>query len=519
MAPTDHPDDDKLSPTDNELVDQQAADGEKVEGEEGAEEKPKLELQVKMEERSACERHITVGVSREDIDRYFDQEFSELMNSAQVPGFRPGHAPRKLVETRFRKDVGERVKSTLLMDSIAQLSEEQKLAAISEPDFDLESIELPKEGPLTFEFDLEVRPEFAMPKWKGLSIERPVREFTEADVDAAMSNLLARYGQLVPKDEPAVTGDYVTVNLSFRHGEQVLSKAEEEVIRIRPVLSFRDGKINDFDKLMEGVRPGETRTGAADITQDAPNEGLRGQSVQAIFEVLDVKRLEMPELTPQFLEAVGGFESEAELRDAVRDNLHRQMEYQQRRAAREQITAALTVAATWELPPALLKRQAARELQRAVMELRSSGFSDDEIRAYENELRQNSLQATSRALKEHFILERIAEEEKITDEEEDYEREIRLLASQSGESPRRVRARLEKGGRMDVLRNQVIERKVIDLILSHAQFKEVAYQPEAGEAEALDRTAAGGQEESDIPEAKPETKAETETSQESNPQS
>ena len=82
----------------------------------------------------------------------------------------------------------------------------------------------------------------------------------------------------------------------------------------------------------------------------------------------------------------------------------------------------------------MLSRQIHRELQRAVLELRRSGFSDDEIRAHENELRQNSRAATARALKEHFILERIAEEEKIEDEPEDYDHEIALIAAQSGES-------------------------------------------------------------------------------------
>ena len=183
----------------------------------------------------------------------------------------------------------------------------------------------------------------------------------------------------MPFDGPAEPGDYITANLTFKHGETVLASADEEVIRIRPVLSFRDGNIERFDELMAGVRGGETRQGEAQLTDDAPNEALRGQKVTAIFEVLEVKKLEMPELTPELLDELGGFRDEAELRDAIRDQLARQLEYEQHRRAREQITAALTVAADWELPPGLLQRQSRRELQRAVMELQRSGFSDEEI--------------------------------------------------------------------------------------------------------------------------------------------
>ena len=219
-----------------------------------------------------------------------------------------------------------------------------------------------------------------------------------------------------------------------------------------------------------------------------------------MFEVLEVKKLELPKLTPEFLDQLGGFESEEELREAVRSSLRRRIEYNQQRRVREQVLNALTVAANWELPPELLKRQSVRELQRAVMELQRSGFSNDEIRAHENELRQNSRAATARALKEHFVLERLAEAEKIEDSPQDYDDEIALLAMQSGESPRRIRARLEKSGQMDALRNQIIERKTIDLILSHAKFKDVPFELESADAEALDQ-AAGGDDESDIPDA------------------
>jgi trigger factor len=424
------------------------------------------------------------------------------MPTAQVAGFRPGHAPRKLVEKQFRKGIADKVKSTLLMDSLSQVNEDEDLSAISEPDIDLDAVELPDDGPLTFEFDLEVRPEFDLPKWKGLTIEKPVREFTAADVDRALQNLLANRGRLVPFDGPAAPGDYITVNITFKAGEQVLSSAAEEVIRIRPVLSFRDGRIEGFDRLMAGVRAGETRQADATLTQDAPNEALRGQTVGGSFEVLEVKKLEVPELTSELLDELGGFQLESDLRDAIKDTLQRRLEYQQRQRAREQITAALTQAAAWELPPGLLKRQSRRELQRAIMELQRSGFSEDEIRAHENELRQNSAVSTARALKEHFILERIAEEEEIDIAEGDYDAEIALIAYQTQESPRRVRARLEKAGSMDVLRNQIIERKVIDEILAHASFQEVPYETGETDAAAVE-LAAGGGEHAEIPDAKP----------------
>jgi trigger factor len=470
--------------------------------EEGAEERPRLALDVKIDKQGACQRHVTVVVPRQDIDRYYDTAYSKLMEKSAVPGFRPGRAPRKLVESRYRKEITEQIKGELILDALTQVTEEQKLAAISEPDLDPVAIEVPEEGAMTFEFDLEVRPEFDSPKWQGLKVERPTRDITEKDIDTRLQNILSQRGQLTPFDGPAEVGDYITANITMRHGEQELSKTAESVIRIRPVLSFRDGKIENFDKLMAGVRAGETRSGKARLTEDAPNPDLRGKEVEAAFEVLDVKKLRLPELTPELLQDLGEFESEQELRDAIRAALARQLSYHQQQRARQQVLSALTVAANWDLPPEMLQRQSRRELERAVLELRRSGFSEAEIRAHENELRQNSRESTARALKEHFILERIAEDEKIDISPEDYDDEIALIAEQSGESTRRVRAQLEKRGLMDALRNQIIERKTIEMILAQATFKDVPFKFETSEAEALDQSAGGEDEDAEIPEAK-----------------
>ncbi|MEN1678238.1 MAG: trigger factor [Planctomycetota bacterium] len=467
---------------------------------EGEGEPARLDLIVDIQSPSACERHVVVTVSRADIDRYFDDAYGGMVDEAQVPGFRQGKAPRPLVEKRFKKEASEQVKSSLLMDSLTQISEESEFAAISEPDLNLDAVEVPDTGPMTFEFDIEVRPEFDLPKWKGLKIERPVREFTDEDIDKEVEQMLARYGQLAPVEEPVAAGDYVTLGIKVTSGDALVAEHQEVVARVRGELSFVDGALQGFDELVAGAEPGDKRQAKTELTGDAPNPDVRGAEVDLDLEVLDVKRLRLPELNEEFLDELGNFESVDALRDAVKQNLQRQLEYEQQQQYRQQITSLLTESATWELPPGLLKRQSVREVERAVMELRRSGFSEAEIRARENVLRQNSAESTATALKEHFILERIAEDEELDVEEGDYEKEIFLMSMQSGESPRRVRAQLEKRGLMDVLRNQIVERKVLELVQSEAKFQDKPYEQKQSDVEAVN-IALGGGGESAIPEA------------------
>ena len=454
---------------------------------------------LEIETISACERKIVVTIPHEEIDRYFSKEFDEIIENANVPGFRKGRAPKKLVAKRYKKMVEDRVKSSLVMDSISQLHDREDITPISEPDFDFDAVVLPEEGQMVFEFRLEVRPEFDLPNWEGLQLEKPVREFSTDDVDRALERVLTDFGQLLPTEDAAEAGDYIVTKLSFSYEGKELSSSDNETIRIRSTLSFHDGSIENFDKLMVGTKAGDVKEVEATLSEDAPNAEYRGKKVTAKFEIKEVKKLKLPELTPTFLKTLGEYENVGELKDAVRDALERQLDYEQNRRTRQQVTDLLTVSAAWELPPSLLERQSRRELQRMVMELQRSGYTDEEIMPQINYLRQNSKAVTAQALKEHFILEKIAEVESIEADDHDYDTEIMLIAAQQGETPRRVRAQLEKRGEMDILRNQIVERKVLDLIYSKATFSEVPYEIEGITEEGLDHAAAGG--DSDIHEA------------------
>jgi trigger factor len=451
----------------------------------------RMSLLVDIQNAGPCKKHVRVQVPRGDIDYFFNDVVKDLVSSAAVPGFRTGHVPRKLIEKRFKKEVDEQVRQKVLTQSLQQLGEEHKLDAINEPELDVENLELPESGDFSYEFDVEVRPEFDLPPYAGLKIKRPQRKVSDADVQKYLEKYLSQFGQLVPQDGAAEPGDYVFANLRFSSQGSEISHAAERQIRIRPVLRFTDAEVTGFDTLMTGVRPGERREAVTTISVEASQQELRGEPVQIAFEVTDVQRLRLPELTGEFLEQLS-VASEEELRKEIREMLDRQITYEQRQAARVQVLEQITASADWELPESLVRRQVDNALHRELLEMQQAGFTDEEIRARQNELLQRQISMTRQALKEHFVLDKIATQEKLQVTPLDKETEIAYMAMQRGESPRKVRARLEKTGLIENLEAQILERKAVDVVLGKAEFIDVPGESSLqDEVEALDLSVCG----------------------------
>jgi trigger factor len=458
-----------------------------------SEESKRLHLEVHVDNAGPCRKRIRVTIPPEDIAAQFNEEFTELVENAAIPGFRPGHAPRRLIERKFRKEAADQVKRKLMMASLEQIGDENNIEPISEPQIDVAAIELPETGPMVYEFEVEVRPEFDLPEYKAIKIQRPVKEFAEADVNKQLERFLQSYGQLVPKSGTAQAGDYLVTDVAFRDGAHEVSRTEELLIRIQPVLRFRDGTIERFAKAVLGAKPGDTRTAQVRISDEAPNQSLRGRTIETTFTIKDLKRLRLPELTPEFLEKLG-YASEGDLRDALHSVLRRRLEYEQRRVARQQLLDQLLKSVNIELPPDLVKRQVQATLRRHVLELRNAGYNEDEIRRRTIELQQNSISATRQSLREHFLLAKIAEVEELKVTPEDIENQIEIMALQSDESPRRVRSRLEKEGMLDALEVQILEQFAADRALEYAVYEDVPLVEKDEADEAIDEAATSEEE-------------------------
>jgi trigger factor len=490
---------------------------------EGEQPPEKLRQTVEMRDIGPCKKYIKVSIEREDVQKALDNKYSELRVEASVPGFRPGKTPRKVIERRFAKEVQGEVKGQILLASLEQLAEEHDVAPLAMPNIDPGRVEIPAEGPMVYEFEVEVRPEFELPNYKGLKLRRPIKEFSDSDIEQEERRLLAPYGQLVPKTKGvAEIGDYVIADIYAKVGDRVITDLKEVKVRVDPQLAFKDGVARKFGEQMKKAKAGDVRDVDITLSEAAADASLRNQTLKTTFTIKDVKSMRLPELTEEFLQPFS-VRTPEQLRERVRVLLQRRLEYHQRQSVRQQVLEQIAAASQWELPRDLLMRQARRALHRRVMEMRSSGMAEDEIRGRQRLLEQDVLRHTEMALKEHFVLQKIAETEKIDVDDNEIADEIDRLADQHNESPRRLRARMEKEDLIEVLAIEMIERKVLDMILESAEYQDVPLDvQDEGQTVATveeqavpgvmhDPTAPPPEEKKEEPEGEEEAKAEPKT--------
>jgi trigger factor len=446
----------------------------------------KLPQEVVITDAGPCKKHVKVTVDRAAIDGRLDEKFSGLMvnTPALVPGFRPGKAPRKIVEKKFKREVTTEVRQEVLMASLEQLAEEEKLSPLSPPELDPSSVVIPDDGPMVYEFDIEVRPEFDLPSFKGLKLRRPTHTFTDAEIAREGDRMLEPFGTDEPKEGGAALDDLLTADVAIKSADgKVLNTLAGIKVRVEKRLALADGVAENFSTEIEGAKVGDTRDVAITLSQDVATESLRGAKLTAAFTVTGLSHVKRPELTPEVL-ANFDVRTPDQFTELVRTRLDRYMEYVQRQQARQQVLEQLAGGANWELPRDLLVRQARRTMQRKVMEMKGAGMTDEQILGRRRVLEQDAVRSTATALKEHFVLQKIAEVEKLEIEDADIDAEIDRIADRSGESARKVRARMDRDDLIEALATELLERKALDLVLADAVYEDYELNPtETGEGE------------------------------------
>ncbi len=444
-----------------------------TEAEEAAE---RMDLTVEIRNVGPCKKHVSVTVAEGDIAAIREECVGDLSGKAQVPGFRVGRVPRQLLERKFKDDISAQIKQKVLLASLEQMSEENKIDPISEPKIDVESLEIPDSGSFHYEFEVEVRPEFDVPDYASFTIRRPSGEVTAEELAAYRQQFLSSYSKKETVESAAEAGDFVTCSMTFKHAGSVIREADSISVQVLPAVNFQDAVLEGFDKLMIGASAGDTKETTVRISLQSPVIEMRGEEVTVEIAVEEIQRQELPTIDKEFLEKLN-LQSEEELESELRSSLERQIEFQQRQATRQQVLEKIVESADWDLPESLVRQQTENALRRELLEMSQAGFTRETILARENEIRRNAIDTTRQALKEHFVLDRIATEEGIECEPADIDREMMMMSFQSGEPIRRIRARMAKSGMVENLEAQLRERKAVDFILSKATFEDVEREP------------------------------------------
>lgn len=445
-----------------------ATDAAKPEETATAEEAPAM--QVAVEDLGVCKKKLSITIPREAIDRKFEARFAELEREAQVPGFRPGHAPRRLIEKRFRRAVAEEVRVGLVSETLSKALDQEKLDVIGEPDIDPESVELPDDGPMTFSLELEVRPEFVLPDYAGIPVDVERHEVADKDVEQALGRLREMHGSLkaMRKGSKAKKGDIVTGVLSLKVGDVTVVDGEEARLPVAAV-SVQGVPVPTLPDVLEGAKAGETKTGTFTVGDDAQKEDLRGKEAEITIQVKEISR-PTPADDKTLLEQTA-YETIEALREGLKRQLERENESAYREAQEEAVRKWLLEHASFELPEGLAQRHAERLFVRHIVNLRYRGVPAEEIEKQREELRSIASANAARELKLFFILDAIAKKEKIEATDAEVDARLRFIAAQYGRRDDHIREEMQERGTLDSLRSQIRDDKVMRLLLERALAK------------------------------------------------
>ncbi len=438
---------------------------------------------VKIEQSGPCKKKVIIEVPRETITKASDAQYETLRKEALVPGFRIGRAPRRLLEKRFGKEIGEQTKLKILAEASDTAIKESKLDVLREPEIDYEKIELPAEGALKFEFEVEVRPEFELPKLEGIAVEKTKHEVTEGTVDREIEMLCKYAGTWTPKEGGKVENEDQVVADIMLNIEGQEQKVDNTEIYARANGFVADVPVEKLDEILIGAKTGDVKTAEVEVPKTFFREELRGKKVDIKITIKDIKWLKPAELNQETISKCG-VANEEELRKAIREKLQGRLEGQAKQEMAEQIYKYLLDSISFELPVGIIADQAVTMLRRQYINLMMQGIDREQIDKNIEQLKANTEQQAKEQLKAFFIMDKVAEKLEIKTTDEEVNGHIAQLAIQKHVRPERMKEEMQRDGSLEQFRLQVREQKCIDKLLESAKITEVEPKAEKHKIEA-----------------------------------
>ena len=428
---------------------------------------------------SPTRKEIKIEIEPALVRSAYDRISDEYSKAAKVPGFRPGHAPRSVVRTRYKNEIRTEVLRELLPEAVNTAIDEHSLSAIGEPNVQLDNTEGLDENfgetPITVKVDVEVLPEIKLDKYKGIDATRTVRPIAESDIDKTIENLREQTAALVPvEDRAAELGDTVTINARGKWVDQPEEEEEISVDDVEVVLGG-PGVQQEFTDNLLGVRPEDKKTILVEYPEDFSSPGLAGKKVEYEADVTAVRRKELPEVDDEWVKSLGYDFDVATLKANIRKDLETHMKMDADRRMRDDVLRQLLDAHPFEAPESLVEHQTTQRLQTVVREMMGRGYDPRSANLNWEGAREEMRGQAENDVRASMLLEQVAEAENITVSNEEVEAEIDALATASQQPREQVVAALTKSGGERSIAHRLRNRKALELLIENANITEAEW--------------------------------------------
>ena len=428
-------------------------------------------MEVKLEEISPVERKLSVAVPSQNVDKQMDLAYRNWGKKAKIKGFRPGKIPRSILQQYYGKEIEEQVSQELFRQSLNEALDEVKLQPVM--------VKMPKSLPplvqgdaFSYSVELEVAPDFTPEKYLNLDLNSAPVVVTEEMVDGRLEDLRQRQATLVPilEERPIRDKDFVVLNYqAYENGAAIEGGGSENAY-----LEVGAGKLPaEFENRLVGLKKGEDVAFAMDVPADFINPAIAGKSVEFKVNVVEIKKLEVPELDDVFAQTLSEkFKTLAELRQAVLVDLEQRGERENYEKLRQQLLDQIIENNPVEVPPSLVRQEQERLVSQQLNMLQGRGLN---IAGLDPEkMLERVLEVAQKQTRVNLILDKIAALEGLTVTDEDMEAGYQRIADQAGDSPQMVKKVYQQRQLVDDLKSQILAEKTVEFLIDKANVNSAA---------------------------------------------
>jgi trigger factor len=436
-------------------------------------------MKILVEKQPNCTATLRVEIPAEKVQNERQKVAQSLASKAKVPGFRPGKAPRAVIEKRFNKEIEAESQETLINSALDEAIKQEDLKVL---DFGrVEDLSNAADGSLSFSTKLMLAPEVKLPDYKGIKVTVPSAELPDEELQSQLETLRERFADFTDiEGRAAEMGDFAVINYSSTIDGKPSAEALDKSLGY---LEGREGfwvRIDEktflpgFAAQLIGMKPGDQRDITVTLPDDFPVADLRNREMVFATNLGELKQSILPELNDELAERLAPGKTLAEISEIIRSNMAQERKRRIDDMKVNQIVAHFTNQADFELPDELVASETQNQADAMVRRGVQSGVTEDQIQSQQDDIFANAKQQAVSNLRANFSLQEVARAEKIAVNDNELVNHLLQLAAARKVAPKKFIADMRSSGRIPSIRSSMIIGKAIDFLVEHADVVESA---------------------------------------------